>query len=239
MTAPTRSRSATPRPPLRAPSRRRSPMPTKRSILPCPSRRRRRRCGRVPRRPAVFRRAARGSAVGRVARVSVRRTFPRSGWLRSTPTSSRGSSCCHPSGPRSSPAAPRRLRLDFPPGETSVASAGDEAGAVAGAGAVGAGGAAGAGEAMPPRGAANAPSRVSGRSAAVVVAGVAGDGVVGVGEQEGARRTAASGDCPATSSSRARRCPSPRRRRFRHRRPKARRPSRTTQGARASHSGPR
>jgi len=69
--------------------------------------------------------------------------------------------------------------LDFPPGETSVASAGDEAGAGAGAGAGGAGGAAGAGEAMPPRGAANAPSRVSGRSAAVVVAGVAGDGVVG------------------------------------------------------------
>src|SRR5438046_78223 len=118
-----------------------------------------RRCGRVPRRPAVFRRAARASAAGRGARASVRQTFPRSGWSKSTPTSSRGSSCCPPSGPRSSPAAPTRLRLDFPPGATSVASAGDEAGAVAGVGAGGARGAEGAVEAMRPSGAATAAGR--------------------------------------------------------------------------------
>src|SRR2546429_416380 len=97
-------------------------MRTKRSIPPCPSRRRRRRCGRVPRRPAVFRRAARGSAAGRGARASVRRTFPRAGGAKATPTSSRGSSCCPPSGPRSSPAAPPRLPVAFPPAATSGAA---------------------------------------------------------------------------------------------------------------------
>src|SRR5439155_2378812 len=147
------------------------------------------------------------------------------------PAGGRRAAACHSHRARGRPGGERRAR------------GGRGAGGRVGRGVGGRGGGGGRGpvEAMPPRGAANAPSRVSGRSAAVVVAGVAGDGVVGVGEREGARRTAASGDCPATSSSRGRRCPSLRRRRFPHRRPKAQRPSRTTRGAGtgASHSGPR
>src|SRR5205807_428244 len=105
------------------------------------------------------------------------------------------------SPPRAEPAAvtdAAEARDPPMPEAPAEGRAGDEGGAVAGVGAAGAGGAEGAVEATPPRGAANAPSRVSGRSAAVVVAGVAGDGVVGVGEREEAQRTAASGDCPAT-----------------------------------------